>query len=225
MQAQDFFSALVESADVGIVAKDLNGIVLTWNPAAARLFGYSAEEMVGQSIRKLLPPDRQEEEDEILARIRSGDRIEHLFTQRLRKDGRLLDVQASISPVRDAEGNIVGASKIVRDASALVEARRELEESERRFRLMADSISQLAWITNPQGQSIWFNQRFLEFSGLSAEEIVDDVRRKLTIEYLQTTRMSVDDVAWKVGFSDSANLRRAIRRWTGKTINEVRAKQ
>jgi PAS domain S-box-containing protein len=211
MQAQDFFSALVESADVGIVAKDLNGTVLTWNPAAARLFGYSAEEMVGQSIRRLLPPDRQEEEDEILARIRAGDRIEHLFTQRLHKNGRLLDVQASISPVRDAEGKIVGASKIVRDASALVEARRELEESERRFRLMADSISQLAWITNPQGQSIWFNKRFIEFSGLSEEEIVDEVRRDVIHpDYVERVRADYQRaVAGGRDWEDMFPMRRA----------------
>ncbi|HTM95929.1 MAG TPA: PAS domain S-box protein [Croceibacterium sp.] len=179
MQAQDFFTALVESADVGIVAKDLDGVVITWNPAAERLFGYSSAEMVGQSIRRLLPPDRQNEEDEILARIRAGERIDQFFTRRLRKDGQLLDVQVSISPVRDAAGTIVGASKIARDASALVEARRKLEESERRFRQMADNISQLAWITDAQGKFVWVNQRFEEFSGYTVEDMLEGVRDKL----------------------------------------------
>lgn len=179
MQAQDFFTALVESADVGIVAKDLNGIVISWNPAAEQLFGYSSEEMVGQSIRRLLPPDRQTEEDEILARIRAGERIEQFYTKRLRKDGRLLDVQVSISPVRDGEGKIVGASKIARDASALVEAQRKIEESERRFRQMADNISQLAWITDAAGKFVWVNQRFEDFSGLTAEDLIDGSRLAL----------------------------------------------
>jgi PAS domain S-box-containing protein len=179
MQAQDFFTALVESADVGIVAKDLDGIVMSWNPAAERLFGYSAAEMVGQSIRRLLPPDRQNEEDEILARIRAGERIEQFYTKRLRKDGHLLDVQVSISPVRDGEGNIVGASKIARDASALVEARRKLEVSERRFRLMADSISQLAWVTDAEGKFGWLNKRFEEFSGLTIDDMTDGIRHQL----------------------------------------------
>src|SRR5690606_2121260 len=96
--------------------------------------------------------DRQTEEDEILARIRSGERIEQFFTKRLRKDGRQLDVQVSISPVRNSAGGIVGASKIVRDASLLMNAQRKLEESERRFRQMADNISQLAWITDAKGK-------------------------------------------------------------------------
>lgn len=179
MLAQDFFTTLVESADVGIVAKDLNGIVISWNPAAERLFGYSSEEMVGQSIRRLLPPDRQTEEDEILARISAGERIEQFYTKRLRKDGRLLDVQVSISPVRDGAGKIVGASKIARDASALVQARRQLEESERRFRQIADNISQLAWITDAAGKFVWVNQRFEDFSGLTANDLIEGSRYRL----------------------------------------------
>jgi len=179
MQAQDFFTALVESADVGIVAKDLDGFVIIWNPAAERLFGYSAAEMVGQSIRRLLPPDRQNEEDEILARIRAGERIEQFFTRRRHKDGHELDVQVSISPVRNAEGTIVGASKIARDASALVEAQRKIEESERRFRQMADNISQLAWITDAVGKFVWVNRRFEGFTGLTAADLIEGSRHRL----------------------------------------------
>lgn len=179
MQAQDFFTALVESADVGIIAKDLDGIVISWNPAAELLFGYGADEMVGQSVRRLLPEGRKGEEDEILARIADGERIDQFFTRRLSKDGREIDVQVSISPVHDSEGKVVGASTIIRDASALIEAQRRLAESERRFRQMADNISQLAWIADAGGRFVWVNRRFEGFTGLRADQIVEGVRHRL----------------------------------------------
>jgi PAS domain S-box-containing protein len=120
-------AAIVEGSDDGIVSKDLNGIVTTWNPAAERIFGFSAEEMIGQSITKIIPSDRLEEETQILARLRRGDRIEHFRTVRRRKDGRLRDVSLTISPIRDREGQIIGASKIARDVTALKQAHEQLE--------------------------------------------------------------------------------------------------
>src|SRR5690349_13498573 len=108
-------AALVASSDDAIVSKDLNGIVTSWNRGAERLFGYSAAEMIGKSITLLIPSDLQDEEPKILQRIRCGERIEHYDTVRLRKDGSLVDISLSVSPVRDAHGTIVGASKIARD--------------------------------------------------------------------------------------------------------------
>jgi PAS domain S-box-containing protein len=167
MKAQDHYAALIESSDDGIVAKDLEGTVISWNPAAERLFGWTEAEMVGQSIRRLLPPDRQDEEDSILTRIRSGEKIGQFLTERLHKDGHRIQVEVSISPVRDAGGNIVGASKIVRDASERVEAERKLRESEERFRMLAESISQFAWIADADGRIFWYNQRWQDYTGLS----------------------------------------------------------
>jgi PAS domain S-box-containing protein len=108
-------AAIVESSDDAIVSKDLNGIIATWNKGAQRLFGYGAEEVVGKSITILIPPDRLHEEVGILDRIRRGEPIEHFETQRLRKDGSLVDISLSISPVTDETGAIIGASKIARD--------------------------------------------------------------------------------------------------------------
>ena len=110
VEVRDFYEALVESSDDAIVAKDTDGVVISWNPAAEHLFGWTAAEMVGQSIRRLLPADRQHEEDEILARIRTGEKVGQFFTKRLHKDGHLLDISVAVSPVRDGAGNIVGAS-------------------------------------------------------------------------------------------------------------------
>lgn len=138
-RAARHFAALVESSDDAIVSKDLNGIVLTWNRSAERIFGYSATEMVGQSIRRLIPADRQQEEDEVLARIRRGDRVEHYETIRQRKDGSQLPISLTVSPIRDSAGTIVGASKIARD---ITERRRADEERQRLLRI-ANEASQL----------------------------------------------------------------------------------
>lgn len=173
MKVQEHYAALVESSDDGIVAKDLDGNVVSWNPAAERLFGWTAEEMRDASIRRLLPPELQDEEDRILARIRAGEKVPQFLTERLHKDGRRLHVAVSISPVCDAHGTIVGASKIVRDASDRVEAEGKLRESEERFRLLAENISQFAWIADTQGRIFWFNRRWLDYTGLSEDDPTD----------------------------------------------------
>jgi PAS domain S-box-containing protein len=107
--------AIVESSDDAIISKDLNGIIATWNKAAERLFGYRAEEVVGKSITILIPADRQDEEFDILGRIRRGERVEHFETKRQRKDGSIVDISLSVSPVTDESGRIIAASKIARD--------------------------------------------------------------------------------------------------------------
>lgn len=171
VEVRDFYEALVESSDDAIVAKDIDGNVIAWNPAAERLFGWTAAEMVGQSIRRLLPDDRQHEEDLILERIRSGEKVGQFFTKRCHRDGTLLDISVSVSPVRDGAGNIVGASKIARDVSDYVRAQEQLRESEERFRVLADNMSQLAWTTDPDGHIHWYNRRWYEFTGTTFEEM------------------------------------------------------
>lgn len=110
-------AAIVESSDDAIIAKNLDGIVESWNGGAERLFGYMAEEMIGRPITIILPPDRIEEEARILARLRNGERVDHFETVRLRKDGSEVQVSVTISPIRDRTGKIVGASKVARDIS------------------------------------------------------------------------------------------------------------
>lgn len=115
MNAAAQIVAIVESSDDAIVSKDPDGIITSWNAGAERLFGYTAEEAIGKSVVMLIPPDRQNEEPTILERIRRGERIDHYETVRQRKDGSLIDVSLSVSPIRTAEGGIIGASKIARD--------------------------------------------------------------------------------------------------------------
>lgn len=126
-------AAIVESSNDAIISKNLDGVISTWNPAAQQLFGYSEAEAIGQPITIIIPADLHEEEKDILGRIRVGDRLEHYETRRMTRDGRTLDVSITISPVRDATGNIVGASKILRDETESKRARAAPRESERRL--------------------------------------------------------------------------------------------
>ena len=131
--------SIVDSSDDAIVSKDLNSIVTSWNAAAERMFGYTASEMVGQSIRRIIPDDRQQEEDEVLSRIRRGERVEHYETVRRRKDGTLLPVSLTVSPIRSQDGTVVGASKIARDISE----RERAEQERQRLLTIAQDASRL----------------------------------------------------------------------------------
>ena len=124
-------AAIVNSSEDAIVSKDLNGIVQTWNPAAERMFGYTSEEIVGRPIRLIIPADRQSEEDQVLATIRAGRAVEHFETVRQRKDGTLIDISLSVSPVRARDGTIIGASKIARDVTEQRRLARRIEEAGR----------------------------------------------------------------------------------------------
>lgn len=141
-------SAIIDSSEDAIVSKNLNSIVTSWNKSAERIFGFTAEEMIGQSIARVFPPDRLEEETHILERISRGERVEHFETVRLRKDGKLIDVALTISPVRDPDGRIVGASKIARDITEQKSATRRLaeahEELKRADRLKAEFLATLS---------------------------------------------------------------------------------
>ena len=120
-------AAIVEGSDDAIVGKDLQGIVKSWNPGAERIFGYTAEEMIGKPITLLLPSDRLGEERQILARLQRGERVEHFTTLRVRKNGEVFPVSLSISPIRDSEGRVIGASKIARDITAVRAGHQRLE--------------------------------------------------------------------------------------------------
>jgi PAS domain S-box-containing protein len=111
----DRITAIVDSSDDAILSKNLNGVITSWNGGARRLFGYTAEEAVGKPVAMLIPADRLDEEPEILSRIRRGERIDHYETQRMRKDGSFVDISLTVSPLKDAAGRVIGASKIARD--------------------------------------------------------------------------------------------------------------
>jgi PAS domain S-box-containing protein len=121
-------AAIVENSDDAIISKDLNGIILSWNPGAERLYGYTAAEVIGKSVTMLIPEGRPDEEPNILDRIRRGEPVDHYETVRVRKDGTIVEVSLTVSPVRDSEGRIVGASKIARNITARRHAQEQLRE-------------------------------------------------------------------------------------------------
>jgi PAS domain S-box-containing protein len=126
--AAALLAAIVKSSDDAIVGKDLQGVVTSWNAGAESLFGFTAGEMVGQPITRLIPPDRQQEETEILGRIRRGDSVRHFETLRLHKDGKLLHISVTVSPIKDSAGRIIGASKVARDITERMQAQQKIQQ-------------------------------------------------------------------------------------------------
>jgi PAS domain S-box-containing protein len=130
-ELQALLAAIVESSDDAIVSKSLDGVIRSWNSGAERIFGYAEREAVGRPITLIIPPERQDEERDIIARLRRGERIEHFETVRRAKDGGLINVSLTVSPVRDAAGRIIGASKVARDITARAAAEKALQEASR----------------------------------------------------------------------------------------------
>ena len=144
---QKRLSAIVDSSDDAIVGKNLDGIVTSWNAAAERMFGYTASEMVGQSIRRIIPPDRQSEEDDVVDQIRRGNKVEHFETLRQHKDGSAVAISLTVSPIRDERGLVVGASKIARD----IRDRLAAEAERSRLLALAEQNAQITATLNEVG--------------------------------------------------------------------------
>ena len=179
-------AAIVTSSTDAIVSKTLEGIVTSWNASAERIFGYTAEEMIGQPILRIIPPERHHEEQMILSRIKAGERIEHYETVRRTKDGRYLDISLSVSPVRDRTGRIIGASKIARDITDRKWAEAALRESEERYRELSEAQKRFvndaahelrAPLTSIQG-NLEILQRFRRMKRVHQEEAVDEAVRE-----------------------------------------------
>jgi PAS domain S-box-containing protein len=159
-------ASIVESSDDAIVSKSLDGIIQTWNAAAERLFGHTSSEAVGRHISLIIPPDRIAEEDHIIATLRAGTRIDHFETERVRKNGQRIPVSLTVSPIRDDEGRVIGASKIARDISD-----RKLAESERqKFVTLVENSTDFIGISDLNGVPIFVNRAGLQMVGLETLE-------------------------------------------------------
>ena len=168
--AQAYLAAIVESSDDAIIAKDLNGVIQSCNASAERVFGYPAAELIGRPVRILIPADRQAEEDDILTRIRRGERVDHFETLRRRKDGTLIDVSLTISPVRDASGTIIGVSKTARDVTAQKRAAAELAAQQAWFQITLASIGDAVIASDPEGHVTFMNGTAERLTGWSSAE-------------------------------------------------------
>lgn len=163
------FEAIVEFSNDAIISKDLLGTITTWNRAATRIFGYTAEEIIGKPVSILIPLDRQDEETDINRRIRCGECLDHYETVRRRKDGSLVNISLTVSPIKDAEGTIVGASKIARD---ITESKRAAEKQRLLFREMNHRINNLLTLA---GGIVTLSAR----SAKSPKELAEQVRTRL----------------------------------------------
>ncbi len=169
-QSRSLLAAIVDSSDDAIVTKNLDGIITSWNKSAEPIFGYTAEEAIGQNITLIIPSDRHAEESDILDRLRRGERVDHFHTLRRRKDGTLLDVSLTISPVRDSSGRVVGASKVARDITEQKRVEHELLESEQRFRVITDASPLMVWMSGLDKLCYYFNKGWLDFVGRTLEQ-------------------------------------------------------
>jgi PAS domain S-box-containing protein len=155
-------AAIVESSDDAIISKNLNGIIQSWNAAAERMFGHAPQDAIGKHISLVIPPERISEEDEIIARLRVGDRIHHYETERVRADGRRIQVSLSISPIKDASGTVVGASKIARD----ITERKRAEAERQKFVTLVENSTDFIGLSDLNGVPLFVNQAGLELVGL-----------------------------------------------------------
>src|SRR5579862_3610004 len=202
---ESLLSLIVTSSDDAIVSKTLDGIVTSWNPAAERMFGYSADEMIGRSIRTIIPSDRQGEEDFVLDRVRRGQKVEHFETVRQAKDGHLVNISLTVSPIRTTDGEIIGASKTARDISAklAIEKEREVAVKELKEALAARdefiaiaahelrnplNVLTLIWriLERPEGQKEPLQKQLIEKSRAHLARLSSLIDRLLDISRLRS---------------------------------------
>ncbi|WP_445173335.1 PAS domain-containing protein, partial [Microcoleus sp.] len=189
-------AAIVESSEDAIISQDLEGVVTSWNVGAETIFGYTAVEIVGQSGRKLIPADYRDQENEVLTKIQLGERIEHYDTKRLRKNGTLIDVSMSVSPIKDEIGNIIGVSKIARNIADRKQAEAALRQSEERWELSVRGNNDGIWDWNVQTNEVFLSSRSKEILGYEDHEIqniVDEWANLVHPDDLGWVRQAIQD--------------------------------
>ncbi|MEY2586112.1 MAG: hypothetical protein QOD80_2138, partial [Verrucomicrobiota bacterium] len=165
-------AAIVESSDDAIIGKDLQGNITSWNSGAEKMFGYEASEMMGLSITRLIPPERQQEEGKILNKIRHGKSVRHFETVRVRKDGKTLDVSVAVSAIKDRSGKIVGVSKVIRDITERIRSEEARRTSEARYRALFDYAPDGIVIADPNSYYLDANASACRMLGYSRSELM-----------------------------------------------------
>ncbi|MFA5785632.1 MAG: PAS domain S-box protein [Actinomycetota bacterium] len=198
-EAQAWLAAIVESSDDAIIGVTPDKMVLTWNAAAERLYGYTAQEMIGRSVAVLVPLDRQDEVPRIMELMRRGERTEHFRTVRVHKDGRPIDVSITVSPIRDRSGGVVASSITARDITERVRTERALEESEERYRTIVEAANEGVWMIDTNSNTTFANTKMADMLGYTPEEMVgaslfrfmDDAGRAIAAEDLERRRRGI----------------------------------
>ncbi len=194
------FRNIVESSEDAIISKSLTGIIESWNKGAAKLFGYTSQEAIGKTMQMLIPPERQDEESVILDRLSRGEKVEHFETVRRHKEGHLIDISTTISPIRDDQGNVIGASKIARDITARKKA--EIEMAQLSFAL--GHVNDATYMMNDKGYLIFVNDAAVKTLGYTREELLGGMR-------VQDIGLGWTDAMWNEHWQDiKANGSRTI---------------
>ena len=208
-------AAIVESSDDAIVSKRLDGTITSWNRGAERLFGYMPAEIVGQPITRLIPSDRLDEEPAIIGRLVRGERVDHIETKRLTKDGRVIDVSLTISPIRDQFGRIIGASKIARDITLQKQAELEMEENRLRLETIIEASALGTWELDLISGTPRYSGRYLEILGFGKNDTPSHAE---ILSRLHPEDMPVRDKAFKEAMQTGKLLYTARLIWPDKSI-------
>ncbi len=178
-RTSSLLSTIVESSYDAIISKTLDGIITSWNKGAEKIFGYRPEQAIGKNISMLIPPELDHEEDMVIGKIKKGQTVLHYDTVRLTKKGVRVNISITVSPIKDKEGKIIGASKIARDITEQLVARKQIEESEQRFRQLVDSMPQKITNADAEGNVIFYNQQWINETGYSMQELLDGGSKKV----------------------------------------------
>ena len=191
-------AAIIESSDDAIISKNLDGIILSWNRAAERIFGYTADEAVGRHITLIIPADRRSEEDDILGRLRQGQRIDHFETVRQRKDGKLVELSITVSPIRDQTGKIIAASKVARDITERKRIERLLHQERERLQVTLSSIGDGVIVTDVLGNVTFLNPVAEKLTGWKTQEAEGQPIDKVFCIINERTRRTVESPVARV---------------------------
>lgn len=225
-ESNGHFAAIIQSSDDAIISKTLDGIITSWNNSAERIFGYTAQEMIGTHITRIVPFDRLDEEPRILNRLKRGERIDHFETKRITKDGKLLDISLCISPVKNSKGVIIGASKIARDITAqkraeqlIRESEERIRESEERLRLAVEIAELGMWdldlstgltTTSPEHQKILGYPKTEQWSKARFLEMVHPADRSMVEQAIQAA-LKTGKISYEARIISTGNTERWIR--------------
>lgn len=223
-EANARLAAIVQSSEDAIISKSLDGIVTSWNPAAQKLFEYTDAEIIGQSITKLIPADRLDEEPEILRRLRKGERVEHFETKRVTKSGKLLDISLTVSPIKDSKGRIVGASKIARNITAQKEAERLIHENQERFRMAVETTNLGTWEYSPTDFKLYCSPESRKICGLP-EDINPDFEKVFEHVFEEDKTYFIEQVKAAINPASQGKFDMLLRiyRYLDKEMRWVRA--
>lgn len=216
-RTQKLLSSIIGSTDDAIIGKDTNGVIISWNRAAERLYGYKPEEVIGHYISLIIPRERRAEMDDILQRIKNGDSVNNLETLRVNKDGKIIDVAVTVSPIIDDDGTVIGASTIARDIS-FKKTEKLLEESEENYRELVENITVGIYRStgDPNGRFIWANPALVRILGFPSLDALKSVNITDLFEEQDSRKKFLEEIQ-KTGFVKNKEFR--LKRPDGKTIS------